>query len=100
MPIFHDSIDTNAHNAFQKWREQNENGFFLNWKSPSNVMLHRVHCPHYGDTEWGIDKINKAKGWGNLGETVKVCSLDKEKLERYVRKEGTKELRYCKSCAP
>jgi len=69
MPVFHDREMANAHDEFQKWRAENEDGFFLNWISPNNIMLHRVQCPHFGETDW---TIKERKGWGNLGNTKKI----------------------------
>jgi hypothetical protein len=97
MKEFHNNLMDNAHDAFQAWREQHPHGFFINWKSPNNMMLHRVECQHYGTTDW---EINKARGWGNLGETKKICDTDKAALEHHARKHGTSELRYCRDCAP
>lgn len=98
MEIFHSKIIENAHDALQKWRSLNEDGFVLNWRSPNNFTLHRVHCPHLGDTYW--EPAEGTKGWGDMGKTKKICSMNKQELEQYAREEGTVELKYCKRCAP
>lgn len=98
MNRFHDKLMENAHERFQVWRSQNEDGFVLNWKSTNNVTLHRVHCPHLGDTKWSPK--DGLKGWGDMGKVEKVCSSDKQILEKYARDHGTSDIKYCRDCAP
>ena len=87
--------DENAHAKFQQWRSLHwGNGYFLNYKSPNNVMLHRSPCPHLGDTDW--DRAEQ--GFGSLTRSQKVCSTDRRELERWASEHATKPLKRCRDC--
>ena len=91
---FYDKTNGDDHEKFQQWRRENDNGFFINIKSSNNIMLHRVHCPHPGGTEW-------EKGeWGSLTKNRKICSTDKNELLNHAKKKYTTDLKVCRDCKP
>lgn len=54
IETFSDCQGENAHDRFQQWRERHyKDGFFLNPRSPGDVMLHRSACSHLKGTDWG-----------------------------------------------
>lgn len=92
---FHDKVDEDSHARFQRWRSDNfSNGFFLNYKSPGNIMLHRSPCWHHGDTDWAAGE----DGWGSLTKFKKVCSLDRVELEHWANEHGSGTLKKCQHC--
>lgn len=86
---FHDTEETSDHDKFVRWMDANPDGFFLNYKSPSNLMLHRVHCDH-------LDFKEKV----SLTSNKKLCSTNREELEAWVRERSAQKLRYCSHCKP
>ena len=48
-PEFYDGDDNNAHVQFQQLRQRHQDGYFLNYKGPSNTKPHRVLCWHLRD---------------------------------------------------
>ena len=60
-PEFYDGDDNNAHVEFQQWRQRHQDGYFLNYKGPSNTMLHRVLCPRHLRDPWDL-----SEEWGHL----------------------------------
>lgn len=92
--IFHDELDEDAHDLFQTWRRNNEGGFFINCKGKSSWMVHRVTCPHPGDTEWGRDF------GASLTKFKKVCSGDIQELVQWARRAGSVNLTFCSHCSP
>jgi hypothetical protein len=91
---FHDKINGDDHENFQRWRRTNETGFFINIKSSNDVMLHRVICRHPRSTDW-------EKGeWGTLTKNRKVCSTDKNTLLNWVKKYCSASLKLCRDCKP
>ena len=87
--------DGDAHRDFQRWRAHHwGDGYFLNYKSPGNVMLHRSPCPHLGDTDWAPYE----HGWGSLTRSKKICSTDSRELERWVSENATAALKRCQDC--
>ncbi len=95
IETFFDRDDENAHGDFQSWRQRHyEDGYFLNFKSPNDVMLHRSPCPHLGDTDW--DRAEQ--GFGSLTRSKKVCSTDRLELERWVDENATGTLKRCRDC--
>jgi hypothetical protein len=41
---FYDETNGDDHERFQRWRRDNDEGFFINVKSSNKIMLHRVPC--------------------------------------------------------
>lgn len=95
VATFFDQYDDNAHAKFQRWRSHHwSNGYFLNYKSPNNVMLHRSPCPHLGDTDWD----HAEQGFGSLTRSQKVCSTDRRELERWASENATAAVTRCRDC--
>ena len=95
---FQDTQDTFDHEKFQLWRRQNDGGFFVNVKSPNNLMLHRVTCNHHGDSNW---ERESETSWGSLTRSRKLCSGDVAELQKCVaEKYGAAELKKCADCKP
>lgn len=93
---FVDAGEHKVHEAFQHWRREHMDGYFLNVKSPSVLMLHRADCLHHGDPDWSTD--NPA-GWGSLTRTRKVCSDDRDELVAWATgNAGTATVKRCKDC--
>ena len=93
---FQDTKDNFDHNKFQAWRTQYTEGIFINVKSSNNIMIHRVTCSHFGDSEW-----QRETGWGSLTNYRKICSENVSELQKTAAKNfpGAK-LRICSDCKP
>jgi hypothetical protein len=87
---FHDVDDGNAHIEFQKWRQQHPDGYFINYRGPSNTIMHRVLCPQHLRDPWDL-----SEEWGNLTRHKKVCSTNRDTLRQWARDKGIKNLRQC-----
>ncbi len=95
IETFFDRDDVDAHARFQQWRASHwGDGYFLNYRHPGNVMLHRSPCPHLGDADWG----RYEQGYGSLTRSRKVCSTDRRELERWAGENATAALRRCRDC--
>jgi len=93
-PEFYDKDDDKAHLKFQQWRQQNyQDGYFLNYRGPSNTILHRVLCPQHLRDPWDL-----SEEWGKLTRHRKVCSTDRKELMQWARKKGVENLRQCQDC--
>jgi hypothetical protein len=93
---FHDQTDIAAHDLFQKWRRENwDNGYFINCKSGSHLILHRVHCQHPGDGEWSSSEAGHS-----LTTFKKVCSTNVRELCQWAEKASKANLEFCKDCRP
>ncbi len=88
--------DINAHEILQDWRNQNLQGYLINFKSYNNAVLHKTICKHLGDTTWEAEKNN----WGSMGNTDKVCSNNKIDLLGWAEKNLRANLKICGSCNP
>ena len=99
MPIeFQDLGDESVHDDFQRWRASHATGFFINVKSPANLMLHRSDCSHPGDSDWTLDS---AGSWGSLTRSKKVCSSDRNVLVRWAAEcAPSTTLLKCQTCNP
>jgi len=94
MKIFSDDESQDAHEEFQRWRRENEAGFFINCRTKNDLMLHRVLCPHHGDTTWA-----RSDG-ASLTKRPKVCSINRQELVNWARAQSKKLLKICNDCAP
>jgi hypothetical protein len=95
---FHDSQNECEHSNFQRWRRENENGFFVNVKSENNLMLHKADCKHLGDAIWEKDD---SEAFGSLTKTRKICSNNSNDLQDKIRKEfSSVKLKFCNDCKP
>ena len=94
MPkVFWDKQDNDAHDHFQNWRRANDGiGLFINVKSMKRGMLHKVLCPHPGDTTFSNESQS-------LTRKRKVCSTSREELERWAA-EKSLTLTSCGDCKP
>jgi hypothetical protein len=88
---FPDKNGPDEHERFQRWRRENPSGFFINYKSPNNLMIHSVPCSHSGDTEWEVGE------WGTLTKKRKICSTSEEKLQQWAA-EHNLALKKCRDC--
>jgi len=79
------------HDAIQKWRLNNPDGFILNMKAKRKGMLHEVDCPHFGDTTW------EASEEGNLSNNPKYCSTEPERLLDWAKEQGF-DVVLCSDC--
>jgi hypothetical protein len=95
VQIFHDQLDRNAHDRFQAWRRDNEDGFYLNRKTRRNGLLHRVDCWHVG----GVDLPSGPAGSGSLTRVLKVCSLRADAIQRWATANSV-AVGSCSHCAP
>ncbi len=90
---YYDRDNDNAHAEFQQWRHQNyEGGYFLNYKGPSNTMLHRVPCWHLRDP-W-----DRNEELGSLTRHRKICSTDRRRLGQWAGTKGVENLKQCQDC--
>lgn len=89
MESFHDTDDRWAHDRFVKWFEENPDGFFINFRTASDMMLHRSSCPSL-----------IFHGPVSLTRNRKLCSSDKDMLERWASRQWGATSVYCSICAP
>jgi hypothetical protein len=95
IETFFDRDDEDAHDDFQRWRSRHwSDGYFLNYKSPNNVMLHRSPCPHLGDADWTRAEYR----FHSLTRTKKVCSTDPRELEQWMDENAKAALKRCLDC--
>ncbi|HZI87841.1 MAG TPA: hypothetical protein VFD48_13490 [Pyrinomonadaceae bacterium] len=87
MPVFSSAETANAHKQFIEWVETHPNGFFINRKSSTNMMIHATKCGHL-----------KPYDWANQTSNVKACSVSRLKLEHWAEVEGVSELKVCNDC--
>jgi len=91
---FHDGININAHDLFQRWRRDHwDSGYFANRKSRNNFLLHRVSCAHPGDGEWSSDDVGEG-----LTNTKKICAEEPQELLSWIREQYDVEPVFCKDC--
>lgn len=86
MKKFH-SKDGSQDAAFQKWQDENPEGFFIN-KGKKGLMIHRPNCPTFD--------YNEPKPL--LTKNEKICSTDRSELEEEAKKRNTLELVVCTRC--
>ena len=86
---FWDSGGRSEHDAFVRWLEENPDGFFINCRTASDMMLHRSSCPSL-----------IFHGPVSLTRNRKLCSSDKDMLERWASRQWGATLVYCSICAP
>ncbi len=91
---FADTDGVGSHEAFQRWRQENPNGYVINCRSESDGMLHRVPCGHYGDTDTGPE------AWGSLTRHRKACSVSLQDLLEWAERKAMKPVQKCSSCKP
>ncbi len=87
MIEFH-SKDGSQDAAFQKWQDENPNGFFIS-KGKKGLMIHRPNCPSFEYTEELPHGLTNNK---------KICSTDKKELEEYAETRKPLALVVCTRC--
>jgi hypothetical protein len=88
MVVF-DPKDETSSDQFLKWTEEHIGAFFINCKSPSDMMLHKVPCGHF-----------VFKEVVNLVANKKACSSSRRKLEIWAEEHGDESLKVCSTCKP
>lgn len=92
MVSFWDRHDSGAHAAFLQWREDHrDDGFVINCKTGSEMWLHRARCSAFGFRLGTKVSLTRKR---------KICSLDRDQLERWARWQSGTTLVYCSRCAP
>lgn len=91
VTVFHDSLQRNAHDLFQRWRDANPYGFFLNRKTSKNILLHNASCTHLGSTDW--------ESAASLTEKQKICARLISQLQDWSSSHGI-SFRHCLDCKP
>ena len=95
IEIFHDREDADSHIKFHRWRQQHRrDGYYLNYRGPSNTRLHRAKCPHLSNQDWDIGEKGPN---GSMTKTKKICSTNRQELEYWAREKGVKPKR-CPDC--
>jgi hypothetical protein len=84
-----DAKDKKSHSEFLKWMKNNPEGFFLNDKGTEGFVLHKSNCGHL-----------KFKKEVSLTTNKKFCSMDRNELEHYAKKNSSTILKLCSTCAP
>jgi hypothetical protein len=77
-----------AQAAFQRWRRTHPDGFYLNWKSSDEVMLHRVSCARSATADPG----NQVPA-----ERKRVCGTSTKELRQWAARLGA-ALTGCSEC--
>jgi hypothetical protein len=93
-PKFYDGDNDNAHTEFQEWRQQHQEGYFLNYKGPSNTMLHHVLCWHLRDPA----DLDRSEDRSSLTRHRKICSTDRRELRQWAEEKGVENLKQCQHC--
>jgi hypothetical protein len=87
LVTLHDAEDRGANELFAAWRREHSQGYFINYGSPTDMMIHRVGCPHF--------IFREAR---NLTSYKKVCSESIEELRGWARTNGVTEADCCRTC--
>jgi hypothetical protein len=91
--VFSSSDGSDAHERFQRWQAEHPGGFYINRRSASQGMLHRVGCGHVGGAgEWD-------SGFGDLVKRAKVCHTERGPLLEWAEGAGV-TVRMCADCRP
>ncbi len=81
---FHDKQQADAHQLFQRWRQEHRQGYFLNAKTRAKFLLHRVDCDHHhGDAYWQPEDVGQT-----LTAKLKGCSEDRQELRTWAIQRG------------
>ena len=89
ITIFHDKDAPEAQAKCERWRQTTSHGYYINYRSRSNLMIHRVGCPH--DTPWN-------QKWGSLTRTKNMCSSSEDALAEWARANAHAPLKRCSDC--
>ena len=83
MERFQGPKGSNQEQGFRNWCREHPNGFYLNYGSPTDMVLHRQDCPHLDPRKC-------------LTTYEKFCSTDQQELRRWAAPVGY--LRDCPTC--
>jgi|GEM_PF-1632307 hypothetical protein len=90
---FDSEHNPNAPVAFDAWQQQHDGGFYINRRSSTRGMLHRVPCKHVGGAgEWDDE-------FGDVTRKPKVCHTNLLELVRWAGTAGV-VLTVCSDCCP
>ena len=89
VATFHDEDGPGAHDAFERWRRDHPTGFFLNFGSPSDMVVHRTDCSHF------IFRQPRS-----LTSYKKVCAERISDLEAWAARESSMKPTFCRRCSP
>lgn len=97
---FQDANGIRLHDQFQRWREENERGYFLCFRRSTRAILHVSLCPHPGSVEWdGWAPSPRQRVMMSLTNHRKVCGIDQSELLRWADQSHI-TYRGCKHCLP
>jgi hypothetical protein len=91
MVSFWDRDDFGAHAAFVRWRKGHRAWYVINCKTDREMWLHRARC-----SAFDLDPDTKV----SLTRNRKLCSSDRDQLERWAHWQWGATLAYCSICAP
>ena len=86
------NIFVNNDKAYLRWLTQNPEGLVVNsylHPSPDYLILHRANC--------GTISTAARTNWTTTG-FIKVCSLNKDELENWAKREVGGQLHHCQIC--
>lgn len=86
---FHDDEGPGAHDAFERWRRGHPTGFFLNYGSPSDMVVHRTDCPRF--------IFHQPR---SLTSYKKVCAGSIDDLEVWAAQSSSTPPGMCRTCSP
>jgi len=92
MEEFHNTIQSDAHGRFQRWRRVHPNGYFLTEKTKSRHNLHHANCPHVGNSTWQPREYNQS-----LTTHRKISAVDAKQLLKWVKANDI-SVKICKDC--
>jgi hypothetical protein len=75
---FADTKHASAHDDFQAWRTNHQDGVFLTLETRTRGNLHGVRCQHLGS---GPPYFSLTDGFGSLTSKRKVCGTETELLD-------------------
>jgi hypothetical protein len=89
VTTFHDADGPGASEAFERWRREHPRGFFLNFGSPSDMMVHRTECPRF------VFRVPRS-----LTSYEKACADEVEELETWAADHSHLRPGFCRICSP
>jgi len=89
VATFHDADAPGAQDAFERWRREHPRGFFLNYGSPSDMVVHRTDCPRF-----------IFRGSRSLTSYKKVCAESIDELEVWASQRSSTSPGMCRTCSP
>ena len=76
IKVFANSDEASAHDKFQAWRAEHQDGVFLTLQTQTRANLHGARCLHLGSPPY----FSSNAGFGSLTSTKKVCAPQSELL--------------------